>query len=48
MRIERMDLDGKLGSLVVEIESQLKKYLRSLTFGRSAELREMISYHMGL
>ncbi len=42
-----MDLDGKLGSLVVEIESQLKKYLRSLTFGRSAELREMISYHMG-
>lgn len=42
-----MDLDSKLGGLVAEIESQLHRYFRGLNFGRSAELGEMIAYHMG-
>ncbi len=42
-----MDLDGKLGALVAEIESHLKAFFGSLDFDRSAELGAMIAYHMG-
>jgi geranylgeranyl diphosphate synthase type I len=42
-----MTLEAKLAGLVPEIESNLQAFLGSLDFGRSAGLREMLTYHMG-
>jgi geranylgeranyl diphosphate synthase, type I len=42
-----MTLEAKLAGLVPEIEANLQAFLRSMDFGRSTGLGEMLTYHMG-